>query len=77
MIGTRVSIRILPKVILMGSLVAPSLFAGCGERTAPLPAEAKTPGELKVPNLAQQTKPLAKNVNLKAPRSIKEVQPAP
>jgi hypothetical protein len=70
--------RTLPMLTTAGGLVAGALVAGCGsERTEPLPAEAKTPGQLRPPNLARDKQPLAKNVNLKAPSSIKELQTKP
>jgi hypothetical protein len=59
-------------------LPACGLVPGCGsERGEPLPAEAKTPGELRLPNFPADKKALGKNVNLKAARSIKELQSKP
>ena len=60
-----------------GFLVGAGLVSGCSEGREPLPAQAKTPGELKPPPLGRDAQPVAKNVNQEAPRSIKEIQPKP
>jgi hypothetical protein len=54
------------------------VLPGCGsDRREPLPVEAKTPGQLKVPEFPVDKKSLAKNVNPKAARSIKDLQSKP
>jgi hypothetical protein len=60
------------------ALLACRLLPGCGsDRSGPLPAEAKIPGELKPPTYTDDKNAVAKNVNLKAARSIKDLQPNP
>ena len=78
MLVFRQSRRTLPLFTLMGGLMAGGFLPGCGsERRVPLPVEAKTPGELRLPKIPQDHKALAKNVNPNAPRSIKELQKNP
>ncbi len=68
--------RTYPIRAAISGFVMAALVAGCGsDRREPLPEQAKTPGELKPPNLPKGSQPLAKNVNPNAPRSIKEMQP--
>jgi hypothetical protein len=73
----RVSHSIISLFLASGGLVAGGLVAGCGDRREPEPAEAKIPGELKVPKYAEDNKAISKDVNLKAARSIKELQSQP
>jgi hypothetical protein len=70
---TRFSLSIITAI---AGAMTTVLVVGCNsERTAPLPIEAKTPGELRPPAGAPGAQPLPKNVNPNAPRSIKDVQP--
>ncbi len=69
--------RIMRTLAVVLGLAAGGLVAGCGERTEPLPAEAKTPGELRPPTFTPEKAALAKNVNPKGARSIKDVQSKP
>jgi hypothetical protein len=67
--------RALPLFLVIAGLAAGGLLNGCGEAARPVPPEATKRGTLSPPNPAQGAQPVAKNVNLKAPRSIKELQP--
>ncbi len=69
------SSRGFPNLATTIGLVAGVLISGCGsERREPLPAEAKTPGELRVPKFPQDKQAIAKTINPNAPRSVKELQ---